>query len=93
MSKLTKHPKRSQDTASRVIENEAVIVIPGLGLVRVLNEVASRIWQLLDGRNPIEGIIRIISSEFNVSLEVAKKDTLDFIKELKDKKMVVSGDE
>lgn len=87
-----KWPKKTEDTASRIIEGEAVIVIPQKGLVRVLNEAGSRIWQLLDGGNTVEDIINIISSEFNVSREEAQKDTLDFIKELIEKDMVVLND-
>jgi len=82
-------PKRSEDTASRMIDGEAVIVIPQKGVVTVLNETGSGIWQLLDGRNSIEDIINIISSEFDVSREQAEKDTLDFIEELVEKDMVV----
>ncbi|MHC4627085.1 MAG: PqqD family protein [Planctomycetota bacterium] len=84
-----KWPKRSEDTASRVVDGEAVIVIPQKGVVTVLNETGSGIWQLLDGRNSIEDITNIISSEFDVPREQAEKDTLGFIEELIEKEMVV----
>ena len=87
-----KWPKKSEDTASRIIDGEAVIVTPRKGLVTVLNETGAGIWQLLDGRNSVEDIINIISSEFHVSREEAEKDTLDFIKELEEKDMVVLND-
>jgi len=87
-----KWPKRSEDTASRMIDGEAVIVIPQEGVVTVLNETGAGIWQLLDGRNSVEDIINIISSEFDVSREEAEKDTLDFIEELIGKDMVVLND-
>lgn len=93
MSILTKCPKKSESTASRIIENEAVIVVPKEGLVRILNEVGSRIWQLLDGKNSIEDIINILSPEFNVPREGLEKDTLDFIRELKEKEMIILNDE
>lgn len=93
MSTLSKCPKRSEGVASRIIDSEAVIVIPGAGLVRILNEVGSRIWQLSDGGNTIEGVINIISSEFDVSWEEAREDILDFIGELEEKDMVVLNDE
>ena len=93
MNILTKYPKRSDKTASRVIDNEAVIVIPQEGLVRILNEVGSRIWQLSDGKCTVGKIINIISSEFNVPEEEAKEDTENFIKELKNKEMMILNDE
>ena len=87
-----KWPKRSEDIASRMIDGEAVIVIPQKGVVTVLNETGAGIWQLLDGRNSVEDIINIISSEFDVSRDQAEKDTLDFIEELMEKDMVVLKD-
>ena len=90
---LTKYPKRSENTASRIIENEAVIVIPEEGLVRILNEAGARIWQLFDGKNSIEQIINIICSEFDVSVEEAERDITAFIKILKEKNMVALNDE
>jgi hypothetical protein len=89
MSISVKWPKRSEDTASRIVDGEAVIVIPQKGVVTVLNETGSGIWQLLDGGNTVEDIINTISSEFNVSREEAEKDTLCFIEELIEKDMVV----
>lgn len=89
---LTKCPQRAKRTASRVIENEAVVVIPEEGLVRVLNEVGASIWQLSDGKNTVADIINIISQEFDLSQEQAQEDTLDFIKELEKKQMVVLAD-
>ncbi len=87
-----KCPKKSEDTASRIIDGEAVIVTPQKGVVTVLNETGSGIWQLLDGENTVEDIINAISSEFNVSREEAEKDTLCFIEELIEKDMVVLND-
>ncbi len=87
-----KWPKKSENTASRIVDGEAVIVIPQKGVVTVLNETGSAIWQLLDGGKTVEDIMNIISSEFNVSREEAEKDTLDFIKELEEKDMVVLND-
>jgi len=87
-----KCPKKSEDTASRIIDGEAVIVTPQKGVVTVLNETGSGIWQLLDGRNTVEDIINVISSEFSVSREEARKDTLCFIEELIEKDMVVLND-
>ena len=92
MDVSVKWPKRSEDTASRVVDGEAVIVVPQKGVVTVLNETGSGIWQLLDGRNSIEDIINIISSEFSVSRQEAEKDTLEFIEELVGKDMVVLND-
>ena len=92
MEILTKRPKRSEDTASRIIENEAVIVMPQEGLVRVLNEVGARIWELSDGCHAIGDIIGIIGSEFDARTEEVEGDVLDFIAQLREREMVVMND-
>ena len=93
MNELNKYPKRSEDTASRVIDNEAVIVTPQEGLVRVLNDTGSRVWQLMDGKSALSDIIDTIAEEFEVTKDCAQEDVLRFIKELQTKNLVVINDE
>jgi len=81
--------RKSTDVAHRMVDNEAVIVIPDKGLVRVLNETGARIWELLDGVNKVEDIVNIIADEFDTSETQAKKDVVDFISELETKGMVI----
>jgi len=93
MDSLTKFPRKAKTTASRIIDGEAVIVIPEQGQVRVLNESGSRIWQLLDGKHSIADIANKICSEFNLSQDQACEDTVNFIAKLRAKEMVVLTDE
>ena len=93
MNILTKYPVKSRDAASRIIDNQAVIVIPQEGLVRVLNHTGTKIWSLLDGKNNIKYIVKKLLGEFEISLAEARKDVLVFLNELEDKQMVVFKDE
>jgi len=93
MNVLTKYPSRSSEMASRIIENETVVVIPQEGIVEVLNNTGSRIWELMDGKKKTQEIIDILVPEFEVSKEVLQTDTIGFLEELADKKMVVLSDE
>jgi hypothetical protein len=81
-------PDKSSKTASRVIDGEAVIVIPEKGLVNILNPVGSRIWELLDGKNNLQDITRVISQEFEVADAAAHQDVEEFIQELSQKGLV-----
>ncbi len=72
---LSKNP----NVVSRVIENEAVLLIPERGQVKVLNEVGSRILELVDGNRSIREISAIIYQEFEVDQVIAEQDTLEFI--------------
>lgn len=89
MDILTKFPARSSQIASRIIEGEAIIVIPQEGVSIVLNAVGSRIWELLDGKKTVKDIIDTIIVEFETPSEEAQQDVCDFFKQLENKKMLV----
>ncbi|MCK5139364.1 MAG: PqqD family protein [Thermodesulfovibrionia bacterium] len=84
-----KYPDKSPLTASRLMDGEAVVIMPQDNEVKILNEAGSRIWELLDGRQDISQISRVISDEFEVSCDKALEDIIGFIDELYQKKMVV----
>ncbi len=48
----------------------------------VLNEVAGRIWMLIDGERRVDDITGTIASEFEVSLEELEPDIVAFFKRL-----------
>lgn len=83
------YPDRSPQTASRVIDNEAVIISPQENKVRVLNGTGSRIWELLNGDLRTDRIALLISEEFDVSYDNALEDTMEFLNELHGRGMIV----
>jgi len=50
--------------------------------IYTMNDVASRIWELIDGKKNLKDIKEIIIREFEVSPEEAEKDIIDFSKQL-----------
>ncbi len=88
MIMLTACPRISENMASRMIDHEAVIVTPQEGLVRMLNDVGSCVWPLIDGKHTINDISEIITQEFDVSLDQAQRDVVIFFEELQEKGMV-----
>jgi len=62
----------------RIVNDEAVLVLPEIGEVKVLNEVGSRIWELTDGKLSINQISNLIFDEFEIDRTTAQKDTLEF---------------
>lgn len=79
---------RSENTVYRMVDGEAVIVEPLYGLVNVINEIGSRIWELLDGKRSAGRIAEIIASEYEVHPQVAMDDTLQFLSEMSEKKLL-----
>jgi hypothetical protein len=67
----------------RIVENnEAVLVLPDKGEIKVLNEVGARIWSLADGSRTVRTIAASICDEFAVDLTTAEADTLAFASDL-----------
>ena len=81
-------PVPNPKVISQDLENEAVLVMPEAGQVKVLNEVGALIWQLIDGQHSVAEIARLVCDAFNVELEVCQADTLNFLAELQTKGII-----
>ena len=81
---LAKSPK----TAWRIIEGEAVILSMESKVLRGLNPVGSRIWDLIDGQRSLEDIVGVIVQEFDVAPGQAAQDVEAFIRDLLDRGLV-----
>ena len=93
MKLAKKYPVLHPQVATRIIDGEAVIVLPESSQVNVLNEVGSRIWEFIDGTRSVGEITEAIVAEYEVSTEQAERDVDEFIQELVDSKMLVLDDE
>ena len=75
---------KTTGSISRIIEQEAIVILPAQGQVKVLSEVGARIWDLVDGQRTISDLIDIICEEYEVKREEVEKDTMDFVQRLID---------
>lgn len=82
MSFLHLYPKPHPQTAGRVIDGEAVLILSEVSEINVLNEVGARIFELSDGSHTISNIVQTINDEYDVSPEQAEQDVLEFIHKL-----------
>ena len=80
-------PRHSENIVFRKIENETILVpirnnIGDLSNIYVLNDMAARIWELIDGKRSTKGISDSVCSEYEVSPEEAQKDIDGLLEEL-----------
>lgn len=80
--------EKSDDIVARKIAGEVILVpirqkIGDLQNIYTLNEVAAKIWELLDGRKTLLQIRDIIISEFEINPEQTQKDLEEFLQKLK----------
>lgn len=83
------YPEKSDDTAFRVVNDEAVIMHLVTGVYYSINEVGARIWDLCDGWYSIKDIALVISQEFDIEEETARQDVVELLKDLADERLVV----
>ncbi len=93
METLNKYPKKSDNIASRILDGEAVVILPLESLVYTFDPVGTRIWELITGSKKISNIVKNIQNEYEVEADVAEQDTIDFINELVSKKMLILNDD
>lgn len=88
MLDLDTRPAPNPTVVGRVVEGEAVLVLPERGEVKVLNEVGARIWELVDGSRTVREIVDTICAEYDVEVAQAESDTLAFVAELESKGII-----
>ena len=72
----------------RVVDDEAVIVLPGKGKVKVLNEVGAFIWSQVDGYRTVTEIVQSVCAEFDVDQPQAEADTIAFLADLQGRSVI-----
>lgn len=75
-------PRRAQDVIWQFMDDGVVLVLPDEGELRVLNEVGTTIWQLIDGRRSLRHIADELVETYEVSPGEASKDLRSFIDQL-----------
>lgn len=92
MLTLESYPIPAPGVVGRVVEDEAVLVLPERGEVKVLNEIGARIWKLANGQRSVSEIAALICDEYEVDLEVAASDTLEFLVDLESRSVITVSD-
>jgi len=85
---LESYPRPTAHARGRLLDREAVIVLPDKGEVKVLNEVGARIWALADGSRSVREIAAVIGDSYAVSPALAEADTIEFLRDLREKALI-----
>jgi coenzyme PQQ synthesis protein D (PqqD) len=87
-SAITRAPRRHPTAGFRIFEGQATIVMPDGSFIHVLNEIGSRVWDLLNGQRTESDIVDIICEEFDTTREVAENDVREFLATLEANRML-----
>ncbi|MCE7938125.1 PqqD family protein [bacterium] len=86
---LNHRPVRATTVTTSMVGEEAVLLQPDHGQIKVLNDVGARVWQLADGTRTVRSIVAEICLEYEVEQERAEADTLAFIADLEAKSLLM----
>jgi len=86
---LDSFPKQNPRTAMRTIEGQTVVVLPDTSMIFDLNEVASFIWERMDGKHKLTDIVEEIKNEFDIDIETASRDAAELIENLREAGLAV----
>ena len=84
MNTLAGQPKKEDSFVSRRVAGQIIIVpirsnLGDLESIYTLNEAATLIWEMIDGETRADRIAEKISEQYEVSLESAERDVLEFL--------------
>ncbi len=73
------YPRHHHDTASRVLDEKAVVITLNDGRMHTLNEVGTWIWEHADGSRSVSDIIAALLEEFDVDEAIARADVASYV--------------
>lgn len=79
---------KNPNVVGHLVDHEFVLILLDKNQVKVLNEVGSRVWELLNGERSVEIIASVLVEEFEVDIRQSLDDVLVFLEELKQKEIV-----
>jgi hypothetical protein len=84
MKFATEHYLKDSEVVTRNIAGDTIIVpvrgrVGDLDSIYTLNELGTRIWQLIDGMASVSDIVKTLLEEYDVESPEAEKDVLAFL--------------
>ncbi len=85
--------RKNKEIVTRVIEDETILLpiyktSDEINCIYTLNKVASRVWELIDGKRTLTEIKDKLLKEFDTAPEEVDKEMEKFLKDLKEIKAV-----
>lgn len=87
--------KKNENVVTRVVAGEAILVpisgnIANMQHIFSLNEVGECIWENIDGERDLSQVADLIVKEFEIEVDVAQKDCLEFVQSLYQSQLVAA---
>lgn len=84
--------KHSPDVVFRDLEGEAVILDLASGTYFGLNEVGTRVWQMIDEGRDTAQIVDVVAAEYQADRATIAQDVAKLIDSLSARRLIVAAD-
>lgn len=85
--------KRKADIVFSKMDNEVVMLSIEKGEYYGLDEIGTRIWEVIEHEISFLSLIDLLKDEFDVAEDICKKDTMSFLAELNKKNLLLIQNE
>ena len=89
MIDLTTIPRKTESFTERQLGEETIFLSPKGDEIHSLDEVGTFIWQLVDGTKDLGMILDCLCDEYDVEIEQARGDLLEFARELVERELLL----
>jgi hypothetical protein len=79
--------RRVGDLPFQTLDDETIVVDPARREVHLLNETATRIWELCASPRTVDDLVAGLSAEYDVSGEDARRAVVELLDGLRDKRL------
>jgi hypothetical protein len=79
----------SPDVIFRELDGESVVLDLSSGRYFGLNAVGTRVWQLIQQGQPVDGLIRTVTAEYDAEADTIERDVFALLTELKTRGLIV----
>jgi len=91
---VRRYVSRSIAIAARVLDKETMVMSATNSTLFTLDEIATVIWEALDGATPLEEIVtKKICAQYDITLEAALKDAEVFVEQLTEHGLLLLSEE
>ena len=87
--------RKSENVVTRRIAEQTILVpvaanVAELDSIYMLNDLGTRVWELIDREKTLDQIVETITGEYEVGPEEATSSVLEFLNSLGDAKLIAS---
>lgn len=79
---------RSEQPLTAMVGREVVMLAPNQGAYFGLNEVGTRVWELLERPRSIDEVCSVLQDEFEVDAETCRREVLALLDQLREASLV-----